>query len=186
MSTDFQKIADELKNGATMLYPTDTIWGIGCNATNESACQKILKIKNRPSDKSFIILVDGFRMLEQFVPDFHPICYDLIDLAIDPLTIIYPKTKGLAPSVQAEDGSVGIRITKDPTCLKLIRSIKKPIVSTSANISGDKTPSSFAEISSKIKNEVDVIVKERLNDKITRASQIIKIGLDGQVVVIRK
>ncbi|MCO5259430.1 MAG: L-threonylcarbamoyladenylate synthase [Crocinitomicaceae bacterium] len=186
MKNEFAYIVEKLKNGATMLYPTDTIWGLGCDATNEEACQKILAIKNRPTAKSFIVLVDGFPMLERYVPDFHPICYDLADLAIRPLTIIYPNAKGFAPSVVAEDGSVGIRITKDPICLQLIRGLRKPIVSTSANLSGEKSPISFDTISPEIKSEVDVTITQRMNERMEKASQIIKVGLGGQVQIIRK
>ena len=186
MKLDVAPIVEQLKNGATMLYPTDTIWGLGCDATNETACQRVLALKNRPENKSFIVLVDSFLMLERYIPDFNPICYDLVDLATRPLTIIYPNAKGLAPSVLAEDGSVGIRITKDPICLQLIRGLKKPIVSTSANLSGEKSPTSFATISPQIKSGVDLIVEQRLNEKIDKASQIIKIELNGTVQVIRK
>lgn len=186
METNYQQIVEQLKAGATVLYPTDTIWGLGCDATNEDACQRVLELKNRPSDKSFIVLVDGFTMLERYIPDFHPICYDLADVATRPLTIIYPNAKGLAPSVVAEDGSVGIRITKDPVCLKLIRGLKKPIVSTSANLSGEKSPSKFADISPVLKEKADVILEERTAETMNQASQIIKIGLNGQVEVIRK
>lgn len=183
MGTDFKQIGEQLKNGATLLYPTDTIWGLGCDATNEDACQQISKIKNRPTDKSFIVLVDGFQMLEKYVPDFHPVCYDLAD---NLLTIIYPSARGLAPSVLAEDGSVGIRITKDPICLKLIRELRKPIVSTSANKSGEKSPASFSDVSSKIKEEVDIIVQQRLNETMDKASQVIKVNLDGTFKILRK
>lgn len=174
-----------LKAGKTILYPTDTIWGIGCDATNEMACQKIMEIKNRPENKSFIVLVDGFPMLERYVPEFHEVCYDLADLATSPLTIIYPNAKGIAKSALATDGSVGIRITKDPVCLKLIRGMRKPLLSTSANLSGEKNPESFDEINPRIKDMVDGIVEERLTEKMTKASQIIKIELDGTVKVIR-
>ena len=174
-----------LKNGGTLLYPADTVWGLGCDATNEAACQKIIELKNRPQDKSFILLVDGFQMLEKYVPDFHPVCYDLADLADKPLTIIYPTAKGLAPSVIAPDGSVGIRITKDPNCLKLIRGIKKPLVSTSANLSGEVIPSSFQEIHPSVINNVGGVLELRKTEKLTHPSQIIKIGLDGSVKVIR-
>lgn len=180
-----EKAIEALKNGGTILYPTDTIWGIGCDATNENACQKIIEIKERPTNKSFIVLVDGFSMLEKYVPDFHEVCYDLADLASRPLTIIYPNAKGLAPSVLAEDGSVGIRITKDPICLKLIRSMRKPLVSTSANISNKPNPTNFSTIDSKIKSGVDAIVEQRTSEELTTPSQIIKISLDGQVQVIR-
>lgn len=179
------QVIDTLKSGGTILYPTDTIWGLGCDATNEEACQKILDIKKRPEEKSFIVLVDGFPMLEKYVPEFNPICYDLADLAEKPLTIIYPSANGIAKSVLAKDGTVGIRITKDPICLKLIRSIRKPIVSTSANLSGMKSPTIFSEIDSSIRSNVDAVLEERLNEKMTTPSQIIKIGLNGSVEVIR-
>ena len=174
-----------LKNGGTVLYPTDTIWGIGCDATNEEACQKILKLKNRPEEKSFILLMDSFQMLERYVPEFNEVCYDLVDLADKPLTIIYPTSKGLAPSVLGENGSVAIRITKDPICLKLIRAIRKPIVSTSANLSNQASPSVFNEINSIIKEGVDAVLEERLTEKMSIPSQIIQIDLDGSVKIIR-
>ena len=177
---------ETLKNGGTILYPTDTIWGIGCDATNETACQKILKIKNRPENKSFVLLVDGFAMLERYIPEFQEVCYDLADFASKPLTIIYPKAKGLAPSVLAKDGSVGIRITKDANCLKLIRSIRKPLVSTSANVSGEKISTCFDEIDERILNGVDAILEEKTEMKMNIPSQIIKVDLDGKVTLIRK
>ena len=180
-----EQTIETLQAGGTILYPTDTIWGLGCDATNEAACQKIIELKNRPVEKSFIVLVDGFPMLEKYVPEFHSVCYDLADLADKPLTIIYPNAKGLAQSVLAENGSVGIRITKDPICLKLIRSIRKPIVSTSANLSGTPNPSTFSEIAKEIKTNVDAAVEERTNEKMITPSQIIQIDLDGSVKVIR-
>ena len=179
-------IIEGLKKGGTVLYPTDTIWGIGCDATNEEACQKILDIKNRPDTKSFILLVDGFPMLQRYIPEFHEICYDLADLATRPLTIIYPNATGLAPSVLAADGSVGIRITSDPVCLQLIRGLRKPLVSTSANLSGQPSPINFESVDAEIKSRVDFIVKERLNEKMTTPSQIIQIGVSGDVKIIRK
>lgn len=181
-----EHIIKTLQEGGTILYPTDTIWGLGCDATNDEACHKIHDIKNRPANKSLIVLVDSFQMLERYVPEFSDVCYELAELAIKPLTIIYPKAKGLAASVIAEDGSVGIRLTKDPICLKLIRGLKKPIVSTSANLSGEAHPTCFADIPTIIKEKVDAIVEERLKDKQIAPSQIIKIGLDGNVKIIRK
>lgn len=177
---------EQLKSGGIILYPSDTIWGLGCDATNDEACQRIHELKERPANKSFIVLVDGFPMLERYVPDFNPVCYELTDLATRPLTIIYPSAKGLAPSVLAEDGTVGIRITTDVNCLRLIRSLRKPMVSTSANLSGEMSPTCFSEIAPTIKNGVDAILEDRLTDKMIRPSQIIKIGLDGSVTVIRK
>lgn len=181
-----QDIIEGLKKGGTVLYPTDTVWGLGCDATNEEACQKVLALKNRPEEKSFILLVDSFNMIERFIPEFHEVCYDLADVAVKPLTIIYPNAKGLAPSVLAADGSVGIRITQDANCLKLIRGLRKPLVSTSANLSGQPTATSFNEIDDSIKNNVDFILKERLTEKMTTPSQIIKIGVNGDVKVLRK
>lgn len=180
-----QTIIEALKTGKTILYPTDTIWGIGCDATNEEACQRILEIKQRPENKSFILLVDSFQMIEKYIPEFPAVCYDLVDLSDKPLTIIYPDAQGLAPSVLAQDGSVGIRLTKDPICLSLIRSIKKPIVSTSANISGQQFPTNFESIDSRIKTKVDAIVDLRTNEQLLTPSQIIKIGLDSSIQVIR-
>jgi len=183
---DIQKPIETLREGGIILYPTDTIWGVGCDATNEVACKRIHELKNRPDDKSFIILVDGFPMLERYIPEFHEVCYDLADLAVKPLTIIYPKAKGLASSILAKNGSIGIRITTDPICLKLIRSIRKPIVSTSANISGESSPKYFDEISETIIKGVDAVVNERQSEKMNTPSQIINIQLDGSVEVLRK
>ncbi len=177
---------ETLKNGGTLLYPTDTIWGIGCDATNDAACQKIMQIKNRPAEKSFVILVDSVQMIEKYIPDFPDVCYDLVDLADKPLTIIYPGARSLAPTVLASDGSVGIRVTKDPLCLKLIRAMRKPLVSTSANLSGEPNPTCFADIHSSIKENVDFVVEERLEEVRTAASQIIKIGTDYSIQIIRK
>lgn len=182
---NMEKAIEALRDGKIILYPTDTIWGIGCDATNDEACQRILDIKNRPDNKSFILLVDGFPMLERYIPEFNEVCYDLADFASKPLTIIYPNAKDLAPSVLANDGSVGIRITKDPICLKLIRSIRKPLVSTSANLSGDPSPTCYDDIADEIKQSVDAIVEEKLNEKCIKASQIIKIDLNGEVKIIR-
>lgn len=182
---EITEYTEKLKRGETMLYPTDTIWGIGCDATNEEACQKISEIKNRPSEKSFIILVDSFPMLEKYVPDFHEVCYELVDNADKPLTIIYPTSRNIALSAVAEDGSIGVRITNDPFCRKLIKSLRKPILSTSANLSGKAFPLTFDEINNQIKNGVDFIINDRLKEKMDTPSQIIKIELNGSVKIIR-
>ncbi len=177
---------EKLRDGGIILYPTDTIWGVGCDATNEQACQRIANLKGRSDDKSFVLLADGFPMIQKYIPDFPEVCYDLADFATKPLTIIYPNAKGLAPSVLAKDGSVGIRITNDPICVKLIRAMRKPLVSTSANLTGDSAPLEFKDIHSNITKGVDAIVEDRLKEKRMKASQIIKIGLGGQVTIIRK
>lgn len=183
--TSLEKAKNALLERKTILYPTDTIWGLGCDATNDDACKRLHALKNRPANKSFIVLVDSFNMLERYIPEFPEVCYELIDFATRPLTIIYPHARGLSPEVLAEDGSVGIRLTNDRTCLNLIRALKKPLVSTSANLSGEQAPTCYDDISQEIKEGVDAIVLDRLEEKMTRPSQIIKIGLDGSVQVIR-
>jgi L-threonylcarbamoyladenylate synthase len=186
MKDKIEKAVDTLKRGGTILYPTDTIWGIGCDATNEEACQKIMEIKQRPEDKSFILLADSFRMIEQYIPDFATVVYDLVDLSVKPLTVIYPNAAGLAPSVLAADGSVGIRITKDPICLALIRGLRKPIVSTSANISGMATSDILDGIPKTIRKGVDFVVNERETEQLTVPSQIVKVDLNGSIKIIRE
>ena len=183
---DLSKSIHALRNGKTILYPSDTIWGIGCDATDATACDKIIDLKNRPTDKSFIILMDGFPMLERYINEFHEVCYDLVDLATQPLTIIYPNARGLAASILASDGSVGIRITKDPICLKLIRGLRKPLLSTSANITGNTSPETFNDIDDEIKSSIDEIVKQRLTEQMATPSKLIKIGLSGEITIIRK
>ena len=184
-SPDLTNAIAALQEGKTILYPTDTIWGIGCDATNEAACQRIMELKNRPNDKSFVVLADSFQMIERYIPEFPDVCYDLVDYAEKPLTIVYPNAQGLAPGVLAGDGSVGIRLVKDPISLKLIRAIRKPLVATSANLSGEKYPVCFDDIAPAIRNGVDAIVMERIKEKLSTPSQIIKIGLDSSVKIIR-
>ena len=183
--TAIEAAVEALKNGGTILFPTDTIWGIGCDATNEAACQRLMELKNRPAEKSFVVLADSFQMIEKYIPDFPAVCYDLVDLSEDPLTIVYPNAQGLAPTVCAADGSVGIRLTKDPVCLQLIRAIREPIVASSANLSGQPFPKNFSEIDAQLKKTVDAVVELRLNETRTQPSKIIKIGLDSSVKVIR-
>jgi L-threonylcarbamoyladenylate synthase len=185
MKDKIEKAVNCLMKGGTILYPTDTIWGIGCDATNEIACQKIAQIKNRPDDKSFILLVDSFRMVEFYVPDFAKVVYELVDLADKPLTIIYPNAQNIAQSVLAKDGSVAIRITKDPICLKIIRQLRKPLVSTSANVSDSEAPMCFEDIKEEVKLGVDFILDERINEQNSKPSQIIKIDLNGNIQIIR-
>lgn len=177
---------ETLKKGGTLLYPTDTIWGIGCDATNEEAVEKVIQIKSRGKEKSFIILVESVNRLERLVPEFPDVCYDLIDYADKPLTIIYEDVKGVAKNVLAQDGSVGIRVTKDPLCQQLIRGLNRPIVSTSANFSGTPSPSKFADISENLKAQLDFILDELNEEVTTKASTIIKIGKNSSVQIIRK
>ncbi len=186
MDKDIEAALEILSSGGTILYPTDTIWGIGCDATNEKAVELIYRIKKREDKEGMLVLLDSAERLGRYV-EVPGIAWDLIDAADKPLTIIYPGARNLAANLLAGDGSVGIRIVKDSFCIKLIRQFRKPVVSTSANISGEKSPRIFSEISKEIVNSVDYVVKYRQDDlKRTRPSGIIKLELNGEVKVIRE
>lgn len=180
-----KEAVEVLNQGGTILYPTDTIWGLGCDATNTDAVQKLIDLKGRDHNKSFIVLVDSFHMLEKYVKDFPEICYDLIDLATSPLTIIYDNPSGLAKNAIAKDNSIGIRLTTNSVCTKLIRGIRKPIISTSANFTNSIAPKSFEEIDKTLIESVECVVKEKLENPNSKPSTIIKIGADSSVKVIR-
>lgn len=186
MSDNIQKGIDTLIDGGTILYPTDTIWGIGCDATNEVACQKIIDLKSRSENKSFVLLADTFHMVELYIPDFAEVVYDLVDLSVKPLTIIYPNARKLAPNVLAADGSVAFRITNDPICKRLIKGMRKPLISTSANLTGKDFGKNFGEISDEIKKGVDFCLEERIAENLATPSQIIKVDLNGSIEIIRK
>jgi len=181
-----KKCAKVLREGGTILYPTDTIWGIGCDATNEAAVQKVFDIKHRPSSKSMIILVAELHQVS-FYAEAPPVALDLVEYSELPLTIIYPKAKGIAKSLVAEDGSIAIRVVKDDFCKMLIDALRKPLVSTSANISGEPAPDNFDEISDSIKSSVDYVVNLRQHEtRKSTPSRIIKIAMDGTIEMIRK
>jgi L-threonylcarbamoyladenylate synthase len=176
-----------LKTGKTILYPTDTIWGLGCDATNSAAVKKIYEIKKRKDSKALIILIDDMNKLNQYVVKVPDIAWEIVEYSEMPLTVIYPKGKNLAPELMAEDGSVAIRVTKDIFCKKLIYKLGKPIVSTSANISEEAFNGDFSNIKEEIKKQVDLIINHRQSEKIkAKASRIIKLGLDGEIQFIRK
>jgi L-threonylcarbamoyladenylate synthase len=176
-----------LRNGGIILYPTDTIWGIGCDATNLSAIEKIFRIKSRDKNKSLIILVNGQQMLERYVSDIPEIISELTSVSDSPLTIIYPYGKNLAEGVCSEDGSVGIRICHDEFCAELISRFRKPIVSTSANFSGNPAPENFSEIDMAVIEAVDFVVKYRQDDRRKHSvSPVIKTEQDGTFKIIRK
>ena len=179
---------DVLKKGGVILYPTDTVWGLGCDATNEEAVQRLFEIKKRPGAKSMVLLASDMDMVARFVRKIPDMAIDLVEVNDKPMTIIYPGAEHLAPSTVADDGSVGIRIPVSNFCLELIRRFRKPITSTSANISGDPTPLEFDDIPAEIRDAVDYVVPpEILEDKIATGhpSQIIKVEVDGRVKVIR-
>lgn len=186
-SEDIAKAVEVLRSGGIILYPTDTIWGIGCDATNPAAVKRIYEIKQREDTKSMLVLMENPNLLNSYVIEVPEIAWELIEVADSPLTIIYPGAKNLAANLLARDGSVGIRITNEAFTQQLIQRFRKPVVSSSANISGQKSPQNFAGISEEIKKSVDYIVEFRQDD-LTRAnpSGIIKVGVGGQIEIIRK
>ncbi len=186
MQEVIQKCIEVLKSGGVILYPTDTVWGIGCDATNEDAVKKIFEIKKRNDAKSLITLVCNDGMLQKHVSDVPELAWDIIDLATKPTTIIYPKGKQLAHNAIAEDGSIGIRLIKNDFCNKLIYKLNKPIISTSANITGKSTPQNFSAISEEIKSNVDFIVPANLDQGNQSPSSVLKLALNGEIQVIRK
>lgn len=187
MEEDIKNALEVLRRGGTILYPTDTVWGIGCDARNKEAVAKVFKIKQRAEYKSMVVLVADEAMINRHVKDVPPIAWELIDAAEEPLTIIYPDGRMLAEKLIAADGSIGIRLVKDEFCKTLIHKFGKPIVSTSANISGEPTPTSFHEIKLDILNQVDYIVNYRQKEiNNTKPSSIIKVAMNGQIKVIRK
>lgn len=187
MEKQISKAVEVLKKGGVIIYPTDTIWGIGCDATNPKAVEKVFEIKRRSDSKSLIVLASDTGMINQYVQQIPEIAYQLIELNDKPMTIIYPNAAGLAENVVAEDGSIGIRIPMNDFCIKLIRSFKKPIVSTSANISGENAPQNYGEIAKEILDAADFVADPELEGKSThKASQILKVGLGGEIEVIRK
>lgn len=176
-----------LNDGGTILYPTDTIWGIGCNAAAEKAVGKIFQIKKRTESKSMIVLIDDEKKLTRYVRHLPPQTLDLISQSEKPLTIIFDGAQNLAPNIISKDGSVAIRIVKDKFCKELISRFGKPIVSTSANISGENPPKNFKEISPSIIQSVDYVVKYRQDDlKEFAPSKIIRLKKNGETEVIRE
>ena len=175
-----------LKEGGVILYPTDTIWGLGCDATNEAAVEKIFRIKQRSDSKSLITLVADLDMVGKYVKEIPEIAVQLVEVNDKPMTIIYPGATGLAKNVVAEDGTVGIRIPDNEFCNKLIFKFRRAIVSTSANISGTPAPARFEDIPQEIKDAVDFVVSPEFEGNCTRAaSQIIKVGLGSEIEIIR-
>jgi L-threonylcarbamoyladenylate synthase len=186
MNEDIKKAIEVLKNGGIILYPTDTVWGIGCDATNEDAVKKIYTLKEREDSKSMLVLLENPNRINSYVHEVPEIAWDLIDAADKPMTIIYPEAKNLAKNLIADDNSIGIRLTEERFSSDLIQRFRKPLVSTSANISGETSPSNFSEISDKIKEGVDYIVNFRQEEKtMNTPSSIIKLGVSGEIQVIR-
>lgn len=187
MEEEIKNAIEVLRKGGTILYPTDTVWGIGCDARNKEAVAKVFKIKQRAQYKSMVVLVCNETMINRHVKEVPEVTWELLESTEEPLTIIYPDGRMLAENVIAADGSVGIRLVKDEFCNTLIHKFGKPLVATSANVSGENAPSSFNEITLDILNKVDYIVnfrQEEINN--TKPSAIIKVALNGEIKIIRK
>ncbi len=184
-----------VREGGTILYPTDTVWGLGCDATNAAAVARIFEIKHRADSKSLVLLASDLDMVAKYVKEIPSIAVDLVEVNDAPMTIIYPgaicSETGdkwhLAASCVAADGTVGIRIPLAPWCQQLVFKLGRPLVSTSANISGEPTPQRFSDIPQEIKDAVDFVVPPSVDVASTgRASQILKVGLRGEIEIIRK
>ena len=178
---------ETLQAGGIILYPTDTVWGIGCDATNEAAVARVFEIKRRADSKSLITLVSDADMLGKYVKVIPEVAINLIEVNDKPMTIIYPDAMGLAPNVVAEDGSAGIRIPMSDFCVQVIRRFHKPVVSTSANISGEPAPAYYEDIPMEIIDAVDWVADPYLEEGATgEPSQIIQVGLHGEIKIIRE
>ena len=187
MEEELKKAYDIVRKGGIILYPTDTIWGIGCDATNEEAVQRIYNLKQRPDTRSMLVLIDSPEYLQHYVHELPDIALDLIELSVKPLTIIYSGARNVASNLIAQDGSLGIRVTREAFSQQLCRRLKKPLVSTSANISGQPAPANFSEIGDKILQGVDYVVNYRQQEKQkSQASSIVQLGEGGIVKVIRE
>jgi L-threonylcarbamoyladenylate synthase len=187
MKNNLEKAKEIIHNGGILLYPSDTLWAIGCDATNPVAVEKILKLKNSNTSKSLIVLLDNDVKLNRFVKQIPEITWDIVELADKPTTIIYPEGYNLAQNVMAKNKSVAIRIVKDGFCNQILRAIGKPLVSTSANISSKPPALSFSNIDKRILDGVDYIVNLPSDVKLkSKASTIIKIDLDATFTLIRK
>lgn len=186
ISIEIEKAVEHLKKGNIILYPTDTIWGIGCDATNAEAVSKIYELKKRQESKSMLCLVSELRMLEKHVYEVPDAAYDIIEHADKPTTIIYDKPIGVARNLIAEDDSLGIRLVKKGFAFELVKKLRRPLVSTSANISGFPAPKNFSEITPDILNGVDYVVNLPGENATAKPSSIIKLKNDGQVQVLRK
>ena len=186
MTEDIQRACEVMRAGGIILYPTDTIWGIGCDATNEEAVRKVYALKQRADNKAMLVLIDSSAKLDRYASDIPDVAWDLIEVADTPLTVIYSHGKNLAKNLLGKDGSIGIRITKEEFSRRLCEQFRKPLVSTSANVSGEPSPATFSDISDVIKEGVDYIVRYRQDDCSKAVpSHIIKLGDGGEVQIIR-
>ena len=176
-----------LKSGGVILYPSDTIWGLGCDARMDASIEKIFAIKNRPENKGLILLISKIEQLNEYVEQVPEIAWDLVDFAEDPLTVIYPKGKNVSPHLLGPEGSIAIRLVKDEFCKGLVYRYQRGIVSTSANLSGEPSPQSFGDITNQIKEQVDYILENPMlkSNPMAKPSKIVQLGLGGEYTLIR-
>ena len=186
INAEVHKAFEVIQNGGIILYPTDTVWGIGCDATNPEAIKKIYALKQREETKSMIALLNGDRMLYNIFREIPETAYQIMELSEKPTTLILDKPRNVAPNLIGQDDTLGVRIVKEPFCFKLMERMKKPLVSTSANISGQPTPKTFKEISPEILQGVDYVVNLQRDKVCKNPSTIIKLTLDSKVTIIRK
>ncbi len=186
MKNLYQDALASLKAGGVILYPSDTIWGLGCDVRQDAAIEKIWQIKQRPAEKGLIVLISKIEQLSEYVEEVPEIAWDLVEFAEDPLTVIYPKGKNVSTHLLGPDGSIAIRLVKDEFCKGLVYRYQRAIVSTSANISGSPSPIDFTSISAEIKDQVDYILQApKAKQASTKPSKIVKLGLGGEFTLIR-
>ena len=186
MQNMYHEAIQTLKSGGVLLYPSDTIWGLGCDVRNDQAIDKILELKNRPASKGLIVLISKIEQLSEYVEQVPDLAWDLVEFAEDPLTIIYPKGKNVSPSLLGPDGSIAIRLVKDEFCKGLIYRYQRAIVSTSANLSGEPSPLNFAGIAPSIVDGGDYVLKNSAGEGAAKkASKIVQLGLHGDYKLIR-
>lgn len=187
MQEAIKKAIEILRSGGVILYPTDTVWGLGCDATNENAVKRIFEIKKREDKKAMLVLIDNAAKIQGYMEEVPDMAWDLIEFTEKPLTIIYPDAKNLAPNLVGDDKTIGIRVTKEAFSKRLCEQFRKPIVSTSANISGASTPANFQQISDEIKFAVDYVVNFRQEEtSVPKPSSIIKLGKGNLFQMIRE
>jgi L-threonylcarbamoyladenylate synthase len=186
LNTEIHNTYEVIKNGGIILYPTDTVWGIGCDATNAEAVAKIYKLKQRAESKSMIVLMNSEKMMHNVFKEIPEVAWQILDLSDNPTTLILDNPRNVSPNLIAEDKTLGVRLVKEPFCFKLMERMKKPLVSTSANISGMFTPKSFKEIAPEIIKGVDYVVNLHHDKICDKPSTIIKLSNDCQVKIIRK
>lgn len=186
INTEVHNAYEVIKNGGIILYPTDTVWGIGCDATNEEAAKKIYDLKQRDDSKSMIVLMNGEKMMYNVFHQIPDVAWEILDLSEKPTTLILDNPRNVAANIIAEDKTLGVRLVKEPFCFKLMERMKRPLVSTSANVSGNVTPKTFKEISPEIIKGVDYVVNLHRDKVCKNPSTIIKLSLDNQVKIIRK